>query len=81
MRSARSAHAHGPATTPVDRPAALVARLGVPGSIAAGLLGIAFASYRLRLARAQRVQRELRALADNAPDVVIRFDHELRIAT
>jgi PAS domain S-box-containing protein len=51
----------------------------VPAGIAAGLLGIAFAGYRRRIARAQRVQRELRALADNAPDVVIRFDHELRI--
>ena len=52
---------------------------GLPGHVAAGLLGVAFAGFRLRIGQAQRIQRELRNLADNAPDVVIRFDRQLRI--
>src|SRR4028118_1860984 len=47
------------------------------GSVAVGLLGLAAVLFR-RLGR-RMSERELRALVENAPDVVIRFDPALRI--
>ena len=76
-----SVHADGApdgAARPNAPPSSLRTRW-LRGSVAAGLLAAAFAARRRRVGPRELSRRELRALIDNAPDTVIRFDLGLRI--
>jgi formate hydrogenlyase transcriptional activator len=42
------------------------------------LLAMAFGAYRLRVKSIEEREREFRKLAENAPDIVMRFDRDLR---
>ncbi len=48
------------------------------GGMGLAALGILFAGYRARVGQIKDREREFRKLAENAPDMVVRFDSELR---